>query len=124
MNEINEIKNPTTEVNEKPTRQELLERFAEIEKVTVEEAEQMVGGETEDKILDNIAQYTINKINGRPLNRAERRKLKKKTGKRYNGNIKEDITKINYINLIEQLRELNEQKQKEIEKNEDSTENN
>ena len=112
------------EINEKPTRQELLKRFAEIEKVTVEEAEQMVGSETEDKILDNIAQYTINKINGRPLNRAERRKLKKKTGKRYNGNIKEDITKINYINLIEQLRELNEQKQKEIEKNEDSTENN
>lgn len=50
-------------------------------------------------------------------NRAERRKFAKKLGKAGRakmGTISETAKKLNYIKLIEQLRELNEKKENEI----------
>ena len=106
----------------KLTRQELIERFAEIQQISVEEAEEQVGAPTEEEILKNIEQKTIEKINSTrmPMNRAQRRALKKKVGaKRYaemcaeNGDIigavSETAKKLNYIDLIQKLRKLNKE---------------
>lgn len=118
----------------KLTRQELIERFAEIQQISVEEAEQQVGAPTEEEILKKISDKTIEKINSTrvPMNRAQRRALKKKVGaKKYaemvaNGDVVETISetakKLNYIDLIQKLRKLNEEKEKE--NGETTTENN
>ena len=109
----------------KLTRQELIERFAKIQQISVEEAEEQVGAPTEEEVLKKISEKTIEKINSTtiPMNRAQRRALKKKVGsKKYaemvaNGDITETISdtakKLNYIHLIQNLRELNERKEKE-----------
>lgn len=106
----------------KLTRQELIKRFAEIQQISVEEAEQQVGAPTEEEILKKISDKTIEKINSTrvPMNRAQRRALKKKVGaKKYaemvaNGDVVETISetakKLNYIDLIQKLRKLNEEK--------------
>ena len=106
----------------KLTRQELIERFAEIQQISVEEAEQQVGAPTEEEILKKISDKTIEKINSTrvPMNRAQRRALKKKVGaKKYaemvaNGDVVETISetakKLNYIDLIQKLRKLNKEK--------------
>ena len=65
--------------------------------------------------IDNIKQFLSDKI-GLNLNRAQRRKLAKKNGRK--GSKKVDtmtdtIKKLNYIDLIEKLRELNEKKEQE-----------
>lgn len=109
----------------KLTRQELIERFAEIQQISVEEAEQQVGAPTEEEILKKISDKTIEKINSTrvPMNRAQRRALKKKVGaKKYaemvaDGDVVETISdtakKLNYIDLIQKLRKLNEEKEQE-----------
>ena len=107
----------------KLTRQELIERFAEIQQISVEEAEQQVGAPTEEEILKKIEQKTIEKINSTrvPMNRTQRRALKKKVGaKKYaemvneSGDVvtavSETAKKLNYIDLIQKLRKLNEEK--------------
>lgn len=107
----------------KLTRQELIERFAEIQQISVEEAEQQVGAPTEEEILKKIEQKTIDKINSTrvPMNRTQRRALKKKVGaKKYaemvneSGDVvtavSETAKKLNYIDLIQKLRKLNEEK--------------
>ena len=122
--EINDNKEPTSEVNEKLSRDELVQRYAEIQNISIEEAEQEVGAPTDYEVLKNIEEKTIEKIRKTqvPMNRAQRRALKKKVGaKKYaemvaNGDVVETISdtakKLNYIDLIQKLRKLNEEKEK------------
>ena len=79
MNTINEIKEPSTEVNEKLTKEELITRYASIQNISYEEAEAVIGAATEEEILKNIQEKTIEKINAThaTMNRAQRRALKK-----------------------------------------------
>ena len=114
-----------SEVNERPTAQELIERYAAIQGISYEEAELQVGAPTEEEILKKIEDKTIEKINSTrvPMNRAQRRALKKKVGaKKYTkivadtgdvvGAVSETAKKLNYIDLIQKLRKLNEEKEK------------
>jgi cytidylate kinase len=123
MSEINKIKEPSTEITETPTKEELIQRYANIQQITVEEANEQIGAETVEDVLKNIEKKTIEKINSTrvPMNRAQRRALKKKVGaKKYAEMVAEsgDITsvvsetaaKLNYIDLIQKLRKLNEEK--------------
>ena len=112
-------------VDIKLSKQELIERYASIQQISIEEAEKQVGAPTEEEILKKIEQKTIEKINGTrvPMNRAQRRALKKKVGaKKYaemvaDGDVVETISdtakKLNYIDLIQKLRKLNEEKEQE-----------
>ena len=122
--EVNEVKESTTEINEKLTKEELIERYAKIQQISIEEAEEQVGAPTEEEILKKIEQKTIEKINSTrvPMNRAQRRALKKKVGaKKYAEMIAEsgDVTtavsetaaKLNYVDLIQKLRKLNKEKE-------------
>lgn len=110
--------------NIKLTKQELIERYATIQKISIEEAEQQVGAPTEEEILKKIEDKTLEKIRSTqvPLNRAQRRALQKKYGKNaipYNSSqeakeiINDTAAKLNYIDLIQKLRKLNEKKEKE-----------
>ncbi len=124
MSEINEVKDPTAEVNEKPAKKDLLERYAKIQEISIEEAEQEVGADTVEEILKNIEKKTLERIREKqpPMNRAQRRALKKKMGaKKYaefvgDGDattvISETAAKLNYIDLIQKLRKLNEENEK------------
>ena len=120
MNEINE------EVRETPllTKEELIQRFAEVQKISKEEANEQIGAESVEEVLKNIENKTLEKIreNQPPMNRAQRRALKKKVGaKKYAemmadqndtiGVVSETATKLNYIDLIQKLRKLNEEKE-------------
>lgn len=126
MSEINEVREPTTEVNEKLSVAELIKRYAQIQNISVEEAKEQIGADTEEEVLKKIQEKTIEKINSTrvPMNRAQRRALRKKYGaKKYaemvaeSGDeisaISETARKLNYIDLIQKLRKLNEQKEKE-----------
>lgn len=120
----------------KLTRQELIERFAEIQQISVEEAEQQVGAPTAEEILKKISDKTIEKINSTrvPMNRAQRRALKKKVGaKKYAemvaegndvvGAVSETAKKLNYIDLIQKMRKLNAEKENENYGEDDDKEN-
>ena len=124
MSEINEVKEPTEKVNEKLTVDELIERYAKIQNISIEQAKEEIGAPTEEKILKRIQDKTIEKINSTrvPMNRAQRRALKKKVGaKKYaemvaesgdvTGVISETAAKLNYIDLIQKLRKLNKEKE-------------
>ena len=124
MSEINEVKEPTEEVNEKLSVDELIERYAKIQNISIEQAQEEVGAPTEEEILKKIQDKTIEKINSTrvPMNRAQRRALKKKVGaKKYaemvaesgdvTGVISETAAKLNYIDLIQKLRKLNKEKE-------------
>ena len=125
MSEINEVKEPTTEVNEKLSAQELIERYAKLYDISIEQAKQEIDAPTEEEILENINKRTIEYIRSKqpPMNRAQRRALKKKVGaKKYaemiaeSGDavsaVSETAKKLNYIDLIQKLRKLNEEKNK------------
>lgn len=125
MSEINEVKEPTTEITEAPTKEELIKRYAEIQQITESEANEQVGADTIEEILKNIENKTLEKIRATqpPMNRAQRRALKKKVGaKKYaemmadSGNVVETVAetakKLNYVDLIQKLRKLNEEKEK------------
>lgn len=129
-NEINEVQEPTTEINQHLSCDELIERYAQIQNISIEQAKEEVGAPTEEEILKKIQDKTIEKINSTrvPMNRAQRRALRKKVGaKKYAemvnesgdvvGAVSETAKKLNYIDLIQKLRKLNEEKEKEIEKN-------
>lgn len=122
--ETNEVKEPTTEINEKLTKEELIERYAKIQQISIEQAQEEVGAPTEEEVLKKIEDKTIEKINSTrvPMNRAQRRALKKKVGaKKYAEMVAEsgDVTtaisqtaqKLNYIDLIQKLRKLNKEKE-------------
>ena len=126
MSEINEVKEPTEEVNEKLSVDELIERYAKIQNISIEQAKEEIGAPTEEEILKKIQDKTIEKINSTrvPMNRAQRRALKKKVGaKKYaemvagSGDvttaISETAAKLNYIDLIQKLRKLNKEKEED-----------
>ena len=109
--------------NEHLTVDELVTRFAEIQNISKEEAQEAVGADTPEEVLKKIQEKTIEKINSTrvPMNRAQRRALKKKVGaKKYAemcaesgdvvGAVSETAKKLNYIDLIQKLRKLNEEK--------------
>ena len=109
---------------EKLTKKELIERYASIQGISYEEAELQIGAPTEEEILKKIQDNTVEKINNTQvkLNRAQRRALQKKYGKNVAlemtpkdqmNAINETAKKLNYIDLIQKLRKLNEQKSKE-----------
>lgn len=111
------------EVKEELTSEELIKRYAEIQKISIEEAKEQVGAETPEEVLKKIQEKTIEKINSTrvPMNRAQRRALKKKVGaKKYaemvaeSGDVVDAVSetakKLNYIDLIQKLRKLNEEK--------------
>ena len=113
------------EVKEELTSEELIKRYAEIQKISIEEAKGQVGADTPEEVLKKIQDKTIEKINSTrvPMNRAQRRALKKKVGaKKYaqmvteSGDVvsavSETAKKLNYIDLIQKLRKLNEEKEK------------
>lgn len=117
MEEI-EIEDQTASANE------LIERFAQIQNISIEEATEKIGAATAEDVLKNIQDFTIEKINSTrvPMNRAQRRALKKKVGaKKYAEMVAEsgDVTtaisqtaqKLNYIDLIQKLRKLNKEKE-------------
>lgn len=116
------------------TKEQLLKRFSEAQGVSEEEANNLVGGETADDILNNIKEFTMKKIQEQmpPMNRAQRRAWQKKQRRNKNKKIiqsqteaiNETAQKLNYIDLIQKLRILNEKKEKEIEENENTTESN
>ena len=123
MSEVNEIKEPTSEINQHLSCDELIERYATIQQISIEQAREEVGAPTEEEILKKIQDKTIEKINSTrvPMNRAQRRALKKKVGaKKYaemvaeGGDVvsavSETAKKLNYIDLIQKLRKLNEEK--------------
>lgn len=123
---INLNTEPTTEINEKPSIDELIERFAQVQDITKEEAQELVGADTTEEIMKKITDFTLDKIHQHQpvMNRAQRRALKKKVGaKKYaemiadSGDeismINETAEKLNYIDLIQKLRKLNEKKEKE-----------
>ena len=106
------------------TVDELIERFAKIQDISIEEAREQVGADTPEEVLKKIEDKTIEKINSTrvPMNRAQRRALKKKVGaKKYAemvadtgdvvGAVSETAKKLNYIDLIQKLRKLNEEKE-------------
>ena len=65
--------------------------------------------------IDNLKNFLGEKI-GIKLNRAQRRKLAKKGGKKGRqqlSSVTDTAKKLNYIDLIQKLRELNEKKEKE-----------
>lgn len=114
---------------------DLIDRYAHVNCISYEEAEQQIGAITEEEILAKIKQKSIEKINATraPANREQRRALRKKLGaKKYaemlaeNGDIVRSVSetarKLNYIDLIQRLQKINNE-----EKNEDgetTTENN
>ena len=88
--------------------------------LTTEETEPINLEEIETTVAESIEN-----ANYKPRNRAERRKIAKKLGKKGRANIgtiSETAKKLSYINLIQDLRELNEKK--ENEDNEDFTKDN
>lgn len=116
------------------TREQLIERFAEVQNITKEEAEAQVGADTPEEVLKLIQNKTLEKIQSTqpPMNRARRRALKKKLGaKKYAEMFPEDndiasavsetAAKLNYIDLIQKLRKLNKEKE---ENGETATEDN
>ena len=65
--------------------------------------------------IDNIKQFLSDKM-GLKLNRKQRRKLAKKAGKKgrqSTATVADTVKKLNYIDLIEKLRILNEKKEQE-----------
>lgn len=118
---------------EVPEQNNLIQRFATIQNISYEEAVKLVGGDNDDAILKNISNFTIKEIQEKSntkLNRAQRRALKKKIGSKRMAQvvnqpkdipqvISETTTKLNYIDLIQRLREMNEKQEKEINENAD-----
>ena len=114
------------EKTENPTREQLIERFAQIQNISIEDATQQIGANTEDEIIKNIQNFTTEAIKSKQplhLNREQRRKLKKKMGaKNYAAFmaerqdeasvISETAEKLNYIDLIQKLRKLNKENEK------------
>lgn len=99
--------------------------------ITEEEAEQKLSEtlndpESIDKIQKEIQKDIAQRQSAmKPMNREQRRRLMKKagkTGRAQMSNINDTAKKLDYINLIQQLRELN--KKKENENYENSNENN
>ena len=109
-----------------PSGVELIKTFAQVNNISEEEAkEQLSAAETPEQMLELIKSINLEKIYSQTpqLNRSQRRALAKKkdkSGRNQLEIITETTKKMNYINLIQKLRALN---QKEAYINENSTEN-
>lgn len=120
------------QINDKPTLVDIIKRFSETAGISIEEAERQIGAATEEETLKNIEEYTLKQIREKmpPLNRAQRRALAKKQGKNkgLSKNAVETIAdttkKINYIDLIQRLRKLNENNKGEMKENENENKGN
>lgn len=102
-------------------KKEIITRFAEIQNISQEEAIALIGGDSDEAILENIKNFTRQKIQDSlpPLNRKQRRQLQKKTGKKGRDaaqTVTSTAEKLTYINLIQKLRALNEKKENEDER--------
>ena len=100
------------------TTKEIIQRFAEIQNISYEAANKLIGGDSEEEVLNNITNFTKQKMYSN-LNRAQRRALQKQEKKQRKNKSQpsvEQITDIaqqlNYIDLIQKLRKLNEEKEK------------
>lgn len=104
------------------TTENLLERYAQVEGVSLDEAAEQVGAETVEEMLEKIKKINEEKISQQfaPMNRKQRRALAKKN-KGTADTVSDFAKKLAYINMIQKLRELNK---KENEANEDSTKDN
>ena len=105
-------------MSEQLTTEQLIDRFAQTQGVSKEEAEKLVGAETTEEILDNIKNFTQSKINEvlRPKNRAQRRAAAKSMGRKKREKMRAisgTAEKLDYIDLIQKLRKLNEQRARE-----------
>ena len=130
MTQTNEIVEPSTSTNNKLTVKELIERFAEIQGLSIEEATELVGADTEVEVMRKIQDYTLDKIKHAEikLNRKQRRAIQRKHGTKnvpLTTTLQEEQDVINdaarrlaYIDLIQKLRKLNEKKAKENENGE------
>lgn len=112
----------TDNINDKPSLTEIIQRFSEVNNLTLEEAENLVNADTEEEVLKNIEKYTLQKIKESmmPMNRQQRRaqekrnKQAKKKGaiSKTEAEVIAELTKkFNYINLIQKLRKLNEKEE-------------
>ena len=108
---------------EKPTKEELIQRYANVQKISYEDAEKEIGADDVEVVLKNIEDKVLDKIRSQmpPMNRAQRRALAKKNKNKKKVNptdaIAKTAAKIDYVKLIEELRKLNEKKEKENEQN-------
>ena len=71
------------QINNKPTLVEINQKFADINGISIEEAERLIGAATEEEALKKIEEYTLQHIKKNmpyTMNRAQRRALAKKTG--------------------------------------------
>ena len=136
-NLTNEIKEPLTTTDDVAVQstEEIIDRFAAINNMSREEAMtalKVVSTSSPEYTLASIEKYTIDKINSKrvPMNRKQRRALKKKVGsKKYaemiaeSGDVvsavSETAKKLNYIDLIQKLRKVNEEKEKNGEYNDE-----
>ena len=106
--------------------EQIIKRFAEINGISEEEAAAIISdATTPDAALEKIKEFNLKKIREQhpmpSFNRKQRRALKKKMGSEIDL-IADAAEKLNYIDLIQKFRALNEKKEKE--ENENSTENN
>jgi len=96
------------------TLEQIKERFAQINNISKEEAEEKLSSAKDaDEALEIIKQFNLQKYREQhPLNRKQRRALAKK--KKNNAeSIQQAVEKLGYINLIEKFRALNEKREKE-----------
>lgn len=73
-----------------------------------------VDGESSKTVETSSIRTIKDNITLPPINRAQRRALMKKAGKQLN-TIEETVKKLNYINLIEKLREINKERKENYE---------
>ena len=102
----------------------LIERFAEVQQMSYEEAEKLLGTGTDEELTEKIQDIITKQIyekNNFVLNRKQRRALAKKSGnkalKYKNSDVLNEVSqtaqKLDYIDLIQKLRKLNEEKENE-----------
>lgn len=109
-------------------KKEIITRFAQLYDLSYDDAAALVDDETEDGMMNKITSYIAQQIKAKNkvvLNRKQKRKLMKKAGKQGREQVEaltDTSTKLGYINLIQQLRKLNEKREQE--NNDNVNENN
>ena len=109
-------------------KKEIITRFAQLYNLSYDDAAALVDDENENEVMNKITSYIAQQIKSKSkivLNRKQKRKLMKKAGKQGRNQfntISDTSTKLGYIDLIQKLRKLNEQKEKE--ENDNAIENN
>lgn len=76
---------------------------------------------------EEVTKEITKSVERRSMNRAQRRAAAKRAGRKGRAKIDlvtETATRLDYIDLIQKLRELNKRKENEVDEDEDSIENN